>query len=202
MKKLVGIVVVCLMCFILGTPKAQAAGAIRADEQRIIDALRTPVTISGKTFYVPETQITQAENHLKNEELTAAQIETAVTNIQAAISLLSAQSIDVSNINSIEELVEALPRDVIAQIQGYVTKAADALGLVVTSWNGGFAQLSKKATGGNAGNSASQKPSVVYSSANAIKQTGVNYFGSFVIIGALLTLAAGAFVVGRKTRLA
>lgn len=197
MKKLISIVAILFALFTVASP-AQAAGAISSDEQRILDALSTSVTVSGKAFNVPQTQITQAENFLKQNDLTSAQVNTVVSNIEAAKTLLASQSIDLSNVNSIDELVKALPRNVIVQIQGYVTAAADAIGLVVTSWNGGYVQLSQKTTSGKSATTTTP----VYSTGSAVKQTGANYIVSFAAIGGLLTLAAGAFVIGKKARLA
>lgn len=197
MKKLVSMVVTLVALFAIVVP-VDAAGAISSDEQRILDALTATVTVNGKSFDVPQSQITQAENYLKQNDLTAAQVNTVVSNIEAVKTLLASQKIDMANVNSIEDLVKALPRSVILKIQGYVTAAADALGLVVTSWNGGFVQLSQKTTSGKSATATTP----VYGTDSAVKQTGASYLVSFATIGGLLTLAAGAFVVGRKTRLA
>lgn len=190
MKKLVSFVVAFLAVFLLAAPKVDAAGAITADEQRILDTLRQPVVINGKSFSLPQEYLTQAENHLKQENLTAAEVSSVIEQINAATSLLASQTIDMTNINTIDDLIKALPRDVITQIQAYVTKAANVLGITVDVSKGSVKLVSK-----NSG-------SVIYDTAKTVKQTGVNYFASFVMIGALLVVAAGAFVVGKKTTFA
>ena len=193
MKKLVSFVVSLLAVFMLATP-AFADGAITAEEQQIMDALNTPVTVGGKEFNLTAKYTTQAENYLKQNDLTTAQVNTVVSNIQAVQKLLSSIDVDTTNVTTLEDLVKVLPRDVIMQIQRHVTAAADALGLVVLSWNGGDIQLGKQNAAGST--------SPVFSTGSTIKNTGTSYVTSLVAVGALLVIAAGAFVVGKKARLA
>ncbi|MDT2706176.1 MULTISPECIES: hypothetical protein [Enterococcus] len=193
MKKLVSFVVSLLAVFMLATP-AFADGAITAEEQQIMDALNTPVTVGGKEFNLTAKYTTQAENYLKQNDLTTAQVNTVVSNIQAVQKLLSSIDVDTTNVTTLEDLVKVLPRDVIMQIQRHVTAAADALGLVVLSWNGGDIQLGKQNADGST--------SPVFSTGSTIKNTGTSYVTSLVAVGALLVIAAGAFVVGKKARLA
>lgn len=193
MKKFVGYLVVFFTALLFTVP-VDAAGAISANEQQILDLLKAPVSVQGKEFTVPDTYIIQAENHLKQNDLTDAQVETAVTGIQNVRNLLGSVTIDMTGINTLDDLIRALPRDVIMQIQQEVTRVADALGLVVLSWNGGNIQIGAKNADGTT--------SPAFSTSSPIKQTGGNYTASAMAIASLLLIAAGAVVVGRKTKIA
>ena len=108
--------------------------------------------------------------------------------------LLGSVTIDMTGVNKIDDLIRALPRDVIMQIQQEVTRVADALGLVVLNWNGGNIQIGVKNADGTT--------SPAFSTSSPIKQTGGSYTASAMAIASLLLVAAGAVVVGRKTKIA
>ncbi|OTP12322.1 hypothetical protein A5844_000554 [Enterococcus sp. 10A9_DIV0425] len=193
MKKFVSSIIV-LFTVLLFTVPVDAAGAINANEQRILDLLNEPVRIQDKEFTVPATYITQAENHLKQNDLTDAQVDIAVSGIENVRNLLSAVTIDMSGVNTLDDLIRALPRDVILQIQQEVTRVADALGLVVLSWNLSDIQIGMKNADGST--------SLAFSTNSPVKQTGANFASSAIAIASLLLVAAGAVVVGRKTKIA
>ena len=117
MKKVLGFIFALVAAFVLVVPSAKAAGAITAQEQQILDALKQPVTVSGKKFYLPAQYLTQAENQLKAKDYSAAQVATAVAQINATIDTVQKANVDVTNINSFEDLVKALPADVKAAIK-------------------------------------------------------------------------------------
>lgn len=192
MKKLVSlmsVVAALVAMFVLAVP-AQAAGAISTDEQRILTELDKGVTVNGKTFNITASDRTQAENYLKQHDVSTTAVDTVVKNIQAARTLAEAQNVDVTNINTLTDLILAFSTDVTAQLKDYVVAAANALGLKVTFGPGTVSIVDPN--GGNA----------VYTSGNAVKQTGATYIVSFAALGTLLAIAAGAFVVGKKARLA
>jgi len=215
MKKLVSLVLVFVAFLFLSAPKVEAAGAITADEQRILDTLRQPVTVNGKTFSIPANYIAQAENYLKQQDISANEVNEVIGHIQSTINLVSAQNVDISQVQSLEDLIRLLPANVVNQIKNSVSAAANVLGLVVTSWNGGNIVLSsvdnnptnnQNATENNqqddstANNQsvAAGGTSPVYSSAQPVKQTGTTYYASFATAGFLLTIAVSAFVIGKK----
>jgi len=198
MKKIVSVLVAFVVFLSLAVPAQAAEGAITNDEQRILTALDHGVTVGGKTFNITATDRTQAENYLKQKELTTAEVDAVVSNIDAARALAAAQNVDVTNINSLRELLLAFPTDVVAQLKDYVLAAADVLGLKVTFGPGSVSIVDT--TGSDSVTSGGSNP--VYTTGSAVKQTGVSYVASIATVGALLVIAAGAFVVGKKSKLA
>lgn len=197
MKKIVSVLVAFVVFLSLAVPAQAAEGAITNDEQRILTALDQGVTVGGKTFNITATDRTQAENYLKQKELATAEVDAVVSNIDAARALAAAQNVDVTNINSLRELLLAFPTDVVAQLKDYVL-AADVLGLKVTFGPGSVSIVDT--TGSDSVTSGGSNP--VYTTGSTVKQTGVSYVASIATVGALLVIAAGAFVVGKKSKLA
>ncbi|WP_427813639.1 hypothetical protein ACQKTA_10205 [Enterococcus sp. 22-H-5-01] len=218
MKKVVSGIIALVAVVLFFAPTAQAAGAITADEQRILDELNQGVSVGGKTFNLRASDIAQAENHLKQNDISASEANQVIAKIQQARALIASSGVDVSNINSIEDLLKALPADLTNQLKDIITAAANILGLSISFHPGGFSivQTNPDVNGsgtadtdnGSASNSAANngssttasKPSTstVYSSGSAVKQTGATYAASAISFASLLLVAAGAAVVGRK----
>lgn len=190
MKKVIGMFVFVLSLVVIGLPAVQADSAISADEQRILDSLSTGVTVSGKTFHLDAADMIQAENYLKQNDLTASEVNQVLAEIESAKALVESQSIDVSNINTLAQLMSAMPKAVKDQIRGHITSAANVLGLTV-SLNGvdNYTITDKKGH-------------VAYEVGTPVKNTGATAIVSIATILGLFVIAAGAFVVGRKATLA
>ena len=210
MKKVVSGIIALVAVVLFFAPTAQAAGAITADEQRILDELNQGVSVGGKTFNLRASDIAQAENHLKQNDISASDANQVIAQIQQARALIANSGVDVSNINSIEHLLRALPLDLTNQLKDIITSAANILGLSISFHTGGFSINGSNANGSNANGSTagtnngssvtSSKPSTstVYTSGSAVKQTGATYAASAISFASLLLVAAGAAVVGRK----
>ncbi|BBM16956.1 hypothetical protein G15_0597 [Enterococcus avium] len=203
MKKIVSGLIALIAVVLFVGPSAHADSAITADEQRILTELDQGVTVGGKSFTVRDYERAHAENYLKQNDLSADQVNTVVAQIQSARSLIASSGVDVTNINSVEQLIKALPLNVKNQLKDIIAKAGSTLGLTVTFYPGGYT-----ITGANVGSgsgstgstTAAGKPasSTVYTSGGAVKQTGVTHLSSAISFASLLLVAAGAFVVGRK----
>lgn len=205
MKKVVSGIIALVAVVLFFAPTAQAAGAITADEQRILDELNQGVSVGGKTFNLRASDIAQAENHLKQNDISASDANQVIAQIQQARALIANSGVDVSNINSIEDLLRALPLDLTNQLKDIITAAANILGLSISFHTGGFSINGSNANGSTAGTNngssvTSSKPSTstVYTSGSAVKQTGATYAASAISFASLLLVAAGAAVVGRK----
>ena len=210
MKKVVSGIIALVAVVLFFAPTAQAAGAITADEQRILDELNQGVSVGGKTFNLRASDIAQAENHLKQNDISASDANQVIAQIQQARALIANSGVDVSNITSIEDLLRALPLDLTNQLKDIITSAANILGLSISFHTGGFSINGSNANGSNANGSTagtnngssvtSSKPSTstVYTSGSAVKQTGATYAASAISFASLLLVAAGAAVVGRK----
>ncbi|MBO0412376.1 hypothetical protein JZO81_15000 [Enterococcus hulanensis] len=198
MKKIVSGLIALIAVVLFVGPSAHADGAITADEQRILSELDKGVTVGGKTFNIGASERAQAENFLKQNDVSADQVNGVVAQIQSARSLVESSGIDVSNINSIEALIKALPLNTKNQLKDIITKAANILGLTITFSPGGYSITQPGS--GSASTTSSTKPasSTVYTSGGAVKQTGITHLSSAISFASLLLVAAGAFVVGRK----
>lgn len=193
MKKVLSmflLALVAVFAFAVTSP-VHAAGALSADDQRILDALHQPVTIGGKTFYLPASYIAQAESTLKQNNYSAAQADAVIAKINDAVSTLEAQGVDVSNVNSLEELVKLLPASVIEAVKADVQAAASVLGLTVAI-NGTNVSIV------NSANSSA----TAFSTGSVVKQTGANYLVSLVAGVTMMTIAAGALFINKRAKVA
>lgn len=194
MKKIVSGFIALIAVILFVGPSAQADGAITADEQRILSELDKGVTVGGKTFNIGAAERAQAENFLKQNDVSADKVDSVVAQIQKARSLVESSGLDVTNINSIEALIKALPMSTKNQLKDIITSAASTLGLTINFYPGGFSITQPGS--GSAGSTSSG--GTVYTSGGAVKQTGMTYLSSAISFASLLLVAAGAFVVGRK----
>ena len=199
MNKIVsGLIALIAVIFFVG-PSAHADGAITADEQRILSELDKGVTVGGKTFNIGASERAQAENFLKQNDVSADKVNGVVAQIQKARSLVESSGLDVSNINSIEALIKALPLSTKNELKNIITEAANILGLTITFYPGGYS-ITQPGSASSSTATGSTKPSssTVYTSGGAVKQTGITHLSSAISFASLLLVAAGAFVVGRK----
>lgn len=200
MKKIVSGLIALIAVVLFVGPSAHADGAVSADEQRILSELDKGVTVGGKTFNIGAAERAQAENFLKQNDVSADKVNGVVAQIQSARSLVEASGLDVSNINSIEALIKALPLNTKNQLKDIITKAANILGLTITFTPGGYSITQPGSGSAGSASAGSTKPasSTVYTSGGAVKQTGITHLSSAISFASLLLVAAGAFVVGRK----
>lgn len=213
MKKIVGFVVVALATVfaLTTTPEAVSAdGAISAQEQKVLDELNRSIVIGGKGFSLPATEMNSAINHLNNVDLTQAQVDSAIYNIQAAKALAAGVSVDASGANSLEEALALLPADISNRIKNHIIAAGNAVGVSISFGNRSYSASAvygngAKNTGGNNTGGVTvtdKKGSTVYSSGSPVKNTGADYAVSGIAFTSLLIAAAGAVFVTRKNKLA
>ena len=199
MKKIVSGLIALIAVILFVGPSAHADGAITADEQRILSELDKGVTVGGKTFNIGASERAQAENFLKQNDVSADKVNGVVAQIQKARSLVESSGLDVSNINSIEALIKALPLSTKNELKNIITEAANILGLTITFYPGGYS-ITQPGSASSSTATGSTKPSssTVYTSGGAVKQTGITHLSSAISFASLLLVAAGSFVVGRK----
>ena len=199
MKKIVSGLIALIAVILFVGPSAHADGAITADEQRILSELDKGVTVGGKTFNIGASERAQAENFLKQNDVSADKVNGVVAQIQKARSLVESSGLDVSNINSIEALIKALPLSTKNELKNIITEAANILGLTITFYPGGYS-ITQPGSASSSTATGSTKPSssTVYTSGGAVRQTGITHLSSAISFASLLLVAAGAFVVGRK----
>ncbi|WP_207696765.1 hypothetical protein DOK67_0003238 [Enterococcus sp. DIV0212c] len=193
MKKVIGFIVATVAMLSFATTSASADGAISATEQPILNELNAGATIGGKKFNFDAAETNAVENHLKRVDLTQAQVDEAVKNIQAARALVGGVSVNTSGANSLAQAIGLLPANVISQVQNYVIAAGNAVGLKITFGAGGsYSAVSITDANG----------APVYKAGSPVKNTGSNYALSGITFGSLIVAAAGAVFVSRKNKLA
>lgn len=192
MKKVIGFIIATVAVLSFAT-SASADGAISATEQTVLDELNAGVTIGGKKFSFGAAEMNAASNHLKRVDLTQAQADEAVKNIQAARTLVGGVSVDTSGANSLGAAIKLLPANVISQLQNYVVAAGNAVGVKITFGAGGtYSTVTITDT----------KGAPVYKTGTPVKNTGSNYALSGITFGSLIVAAAGAVFMSRKNKLA
>ncbi|MGM0217923.1 hypothetical protein [Enterococcus sp. AZ126] len=192
MKKVIGFIIATVAVLSFAT-SASADGAISATEQTVLDELNAGVTIGGKKFSFGAAEMNAASNHLKRVDLTQAQADEAVKNIQAARTLVGGVSVDTSGANSLGAAIKLLPANVISQLQNYVVAAGNAVGVKITFGAGGtYSTVTITDT----------KGAPVYKTGTPVKNTGSNYALSGITFGSLIVAAAGAVFMSRKSKLA
>ena len=185
MKKLLSLVFALLV--FVAPITVSAAGAISADEQRILDSLNQGVTTKeGEKFFFSATDIQQAENELKANDYNAATVNTVIGHIDAARQLVVDNSSGIKA-SSLENLLSQLPKDVQDKIKTHILQAAQALGLSVDSK-------------GNVVNNSGTKVIVPTTKSNpVVKTTGISLGSTIITLVSLLTLTvATGFISNRK----
>ncbi|MGX7243540.1 hypothetical protein ACWOC1_01675 [Enterococcus quebecensis] len=191
MKKVIGFIVAVVATLSFAST-ASADGAISTAEQSVLNELNAGATIGGKKFYFDAAEKNAAENHLKRVDLTQAQVDEAVKNIQAARTLVEGVSVNTSGANSLAGAIKLLPANVISQIQSYAVAAGNAVGVKITFGGGSYSAVTITDANG----------APVYKTGTPVKNTGSNYALSGITFGSLIVAAAGAVFVSRKNKLA
>ena len=190
MKRIIAIafvVVLALTC----TLSIFAAGALNADEKRIMSALQQTVTVGNQTFGATSAQINQAKNYFlrSDVDITKEQADKAIDFINKIIAAFKAAK--PSSEDATFSMAD-LPRETKAAILEYGQEAAAAVGLVLTYDAADHTVLIVD----NAG-------TTVFENDPVVKATGSDVsVGAIAVVVVLLTvLSAGAVVITKKAKL-
>ncbi|EMF0284544.1 cell wall protein [Enterococcus hirae] len=181
-------VVASILCLLLPTVvHADTQGAITNAENSILKELQEGVTVKGKDFHFDQTDITQAENYLKVHDVSDKVAVEVANYLKEARKIIvdNAQNVDVQSVNSLKQLIKSLPRPVIDELKQIVIEIGKLLDLTVTFYRDGVTIVD-----------SSGNP--VYSTGNAIKQTGGDYTMSAITVGALAIVSVVAYFVARR----
>lgn len=181
-------VVASILCLLLPTVvHADTQGAITNAENGILKELQEGVTVKGKDFHFDQTDITQAENYLKVHDVSDKVAVEVANYLKQARTIIvdNAQNVDVQSVNSLKQLIKSLPRPVIDELKQIVIEIGKLLDLTVTFYRDGVTIVD-----------SSGNP--VYSTGNAIKQTGGDYTMSAITAGALAIVSVVAYFVARR----
>ncbi|MGY3766733.1 hypothetical protein ACWOAH_09440 [Vagococcus vulneris] len=185
MKKLFSLLLVSLLAVIF----ASSASANTAKGGAILDELNAGVTTDAGTFYLPQQFITQAENELKANNYTDSQVDQVVANIRAAKQLVIDNSKGLKA-NSLSELMNQLPQNVMDQIWSYVTKSANVLGLSIDQKGNILSRDGKAIITTNTKNQP------------VVKATGANYTTALALLSTLVLGSIGSAVVLKRRAVA
>ncbi|QKX65294.1 cell wall protein [Enterococcus hirae] len=181
-------VVASILCLLLPTVvHADTQGAITNAENGILKELQEGVTVKGKDFHFDQTDITQAENYLKVHDVSDKVAVEVANYLKQARTIIvdNAQNVDVQSVNSLKQLIKSLPRPVIDELKQIVIEIGKLLDLTVTFYRDGVTIVD-----------SSGNP--VYSTGNAIKQTGGDYTMSAITAGVLAIVSVVAYFVARR----
>ena len=181
-------VVASILCLLLPTVvHADTQGAITNAENGILKELQEGVTVKGKDFHFDQTDITQAENYLKVHDVSDKVAVEVANYLKQARTIIvdNAQNVDVQSVNSLKQLIKSLPRPVIDELKQIVIEIGKLLDLTVTFYRDGVTIVD-----------SSGNP--VYSTGNAVKQTGGDYTMSAITAGALAIVSVVAYFVARR----
>lgn len=180
MKKIL-IMVMCVLMIAAITQTASAAG-LDANKQKVFDALKSSVTINGKTVSLPDDLLNQAENYLRRDDvtLTAQQADLIVAQVKAAQKLVKdAKATKISDLSASEK----------GELLKMIRKAGEVANLTVVT------DLAKNTI------SVYSNGQLVATDEPALKVTGTDITPFAVVFGLLVSAVIGCFVVSRKARL-
>ncbi len=181
-KKLLAIIAAMSMAVAFALP-AFAAGGISAQEQELLNKFKAGVVVDGKTITPPQKYIAQAENYLKNDDLTADEISKVSATIDKVYSTMKDEGI-----TSLSELKASSSYN---SLLSEVKNVASSLGYTVSVGANGFTVTTPG--GSTVGGGSSIKPN----------QTGVDMTATVVSVIALVAVLSGsAVVIGKKNLLA
>lgn len=157
---------------------AHAADGITADEQKVLDNLKSGVVVEGTTVNVPAEYINQAESYMKTNDVTTEQVAAINSEIDSVKQVMKD-----NKIKSIADIKGSVASDVFAHAQ----KAAGVVGVTLK------VNADKTVT-------VSDKDGKVIFTADkgVIKNTGDDYSMMFVMTGAFALILVGAGVVASK----
>ncbi len=193
MKKIIAVLFAVVLMLVPCAVAAGAAGALSADEQRVIDFLSDEYTI-GKTVYsIPDEYITQAKNYFLTIDIAATQADEIIAEVQKAIDELKATVLPDEEFH-----METLPTNVKEDVLKAGQAACKVVGLDLT-YNVATAKVEiTKPSEVDSG-----QPTVIFNAEPIIKTTGadVNTASVVLTIGALAALVAACAVVAKKVKL-
>lgn len=195
MKKVLKVLSAAMLSAVVAVSAATAVSAagINAAEQKVLDALNQTATMAGVEKSLPAEYKTQAENYFNTVELTDAQAEAIIAEINKAIGLLeasgAAHAIEVTDaqFNEIAAVAKAAAEAGGATIE--VTRRADGFANVVLV-------TENPTDGGNGGNGGKTPIVDPNGKDGVIKTTGFDVPSVTAVagVGILMVSAAGIYL--------
>ena len=191
MKKIFSLVIAMALVFAC-VVSANAATGITAEEQKIIDALSKKITMaSGSVVEIPDNYINQAEDYLTKADLTPAEINQIITDIEEA-----AEVLEKSDVATFDKLNATAKNAIIDKVKD----AAEVIDAVAVVKKGDKADnyvvkltfTDDSTVPGYTANDAAVELPIVGN--NVVKQTGVEGNMMAVIVTSSVVMMGLAFV--------
>lgn len=185
MKKILAIltmVVLIASVFALGV---NAAGAINANEQKVLDKLSSTVTANGKTFEIPKTYVNQAKNYFLTIDMTDAQANEIMGYLAEGEALVKQEEAKLTtNIVNMDTFKYTVKKEIL----NLGKKACKVIGLTLT-YDGTYVKIVEDATG-----------NIAFIDEPIIKVTGAEASNTAaIVISVMVVLAfAAAVVIAKK----
>ena len=182
MKKVFAILLVIALLVVPMSLSVSAEGAINAEEQRIMEALKSTVVVNGVEFKIPENYVTQAENYFKTCDATKAQADEIIGYIEEGKKIVKD-----SNVKKTSDL-KVLPQKDKQTILDLGKKACAVVNATLT-YDGKNVTIVANATGDQ-----------VFDAAPIIKTTGADSDFSVmaIVVSSVVVLLGAAFVASKK----
>ncbi len=192
MKKVLAVLFAVVLMIAPCVVGVGAAGALTADEQRVIDFLSDEYKIGKTNYHIPDEYINQAKNYFLTIDVTKNQADDIIKEVQKAIDELKATTLPTQEFD-----MKALPYEVKEDILKAGQDACNVVGLNL-AYNVATAkvEITKPAVGGGA-------PTVVFNDEPVIKTTGADVNASAIVItfASLAALVAAVAFVSKKVKL-
>lgn len=181
--KKIGSALLVLGLLVASPLAASASSGINANEQRILDALSTPIQLEGRSTTLPAQYINQARNYSlrADVDITSSQADEIIGYINEGRALAEG-----SGYSYFSEMPASLQNQLLALAQ----KAAAVLGLTISfDFNTGIVTI------------ISESGDVVVDGSGVIKQTGFDFSTSSAVMIALMGVVGTCAVVAKKRNL-
>lgn len=191
MKKIVSLVIAIALVFAC-VVSANAATGITADEQKIIDALSKKITMaSGSVTKLPDNYINQVEDYLTKADVSAADVDKILAEIDAA-----AEVLEKSTAPTFEKLDVASKKAIIEEAKD-AAAVIDAELIVKKGDKANNYNVSMKFDEDSTvpGYTANDTVDIAVNGNAIVKQTGVEGNMIAVIVAASVVMMGLAFVV-------
>ncbi len=182
MKKVFAILLILAILIVPMSLSVSAEGALNAEEQRILDALRGTVTVDGVEFHIPENYVTQAENYLKTHDVTKAEADEILGYIDEGKEIV--KNSDLKKTSDLKVLPQKDKEAILA-----LGKKASAVVEATLTYDGKEVTIVANDTG-----------ATLFDAAPIVKTTGsdADFTVMAIIASSVVVLLGAAFVVSKK----
>ncbi len=190
MKKLLAIFFAVLLIAVTCCVGASAAGAINADEQRILDTLDQYIQLGKTKYHIPDEYIAQAKNHFLTIDISKTQADEIIAHIEDGVELLKSSALPNEEFH-----MEVLPA---ADKEKILKAGQDACAVVDLTLTYDAAEEHVVITKVDA---ATGNPVEVFDSEPIVKTTGAEISVIVITAASLAVVMVAAFVVSKKVKL-